>query len=204
MSALCEEKVSEEKFIIFFDEQDEYNIYTDYTYELSAEDMKEIEQWREIERQTLAYYDLSNIENYIRWYVHENQGTLEQPYTLLGDRGEILTAKSFFNCKAKTMVEMKLLFDESQLEKVKEFLLQIGFVFEDLSSMFDMLTIADKDDCLGTINNPIPLNDNDGDMLYAYNCFNSNNRMMSEMRIVFCLTQLESVLKLLKTGGFNL
>ena len=204
MSALCEEKVSEEKFIIFFDEEDEYNTYTDYTYELSEEDMKEIEQWREIERQTLAYYDLSNIENYIRWYVHENQGTLEQPYTLHGDRGEILTAKSFFNCKAKTMMEMKLLFDESQLEKVKEFLLQIGFVFEDLSSMFDMLTISDKNDTLGTINNPIPLNDNDGDMMYAYNCFNANNRMMSEMRIVFCVTQLESVFKLLKTGGFNL
>lgn len=186
-----------EQFIVTFDIDECEDFQEEYPdKEFDEDEKKEVAEWLKIQQHSMDYYDLSNVENYIRWYVHQYQGTIEQPYTLYDEYGNILTARSYYKAKEKTMVEMKLLFDDSQLDGVKNFLIQIGFVFEDLSSMFD------TGDSFGTIKNPYPLVDSSNEMLYAYNCFNSGNRMTSEMRLVFCVDSLEQVKTSLKAGRF--
>ena len=162
-------------------------------------EQEEIAQWKKIQEEALDYYDTNKFENYVRWYVSMMQGTLEQPYVLYADNGDILTARSYFKAKENQMVEMRLLFDESQMEKAKEFIIQIGFVFENLNFMFES-------DTLGSVMNPYSLfSKNEGeenDMLYAYNDYNASNRRVSEMRLVFSFDQTDSIKKLLKLGGF--
>jgi hypothetical protein len=168
MCALCNPNVCE-KFIITFDDSDseyddndsKYHDSDDSKYDDS--DSEEIAKWKEIEKQTWEYYDLTKFENYVRWYVHENQGTIEQPYTLHGENGEVLTAKSFYNTKANTMVEMKLLFDESQLPKVKEFLtlpnLQKHFFFKNVDSLGDRASSGGR----RYVNKHFPIKEKRGD-----------------------------------------
>ena len=216
-----------ETFIVTFDldeyeSDDEYSEDTEHTdcdtdldqllstfTKLQIEDDEkeqyEIAQWKKIQEEAMDYYDMSKFENYVRWYVSMMQGTLEQPYLLHDDNGDILTARNYFKAKENQMVEMRLLFDDSQLERVKQFLIQIGFVFENLNFMFESQTLGTSH-TLGSVKNPFYLlSTNEGeenDMLYAYNDYNANNRRVSEMRLVFSFDQTDTIKKYLKLGGF--
>jgi hypothetical protein len=210
MSEIVDQEMSEivDRFIITFDEEDFDSDVEDceddlcslmqrLEVEVDENEQKEIEQWLKIQQQTMEYYDLSKFENYVRWYVTSMQGTLEQPYILWDDHNDILTARSYYKAKENRMIEMRLLFDDSQVERVKEFLVQIGFVFENLNSMF-------PDTSYGSVHDTRQFIDKDGDMVYAFNSYNCANRRTSEMRIVFNAEQLQEVFSMLKVGGFRL
>ena len=200
-----------ETFIVTFDSDDEYDesaeddvdqllsTFTKLQIEDDEKEQYEIVQWKKIQEEAMDFYDMSKFENYVRWYVCMMQGTLEQPYVLHDDHGDILTARNYFKAKENQMVEMRLLFDDSQLERVKQFLTQIGFVFENLNFMFES-------NVLGSVKNPFYLlSTNAGeekDMLYAYNDYNADNRRVSEMRLVFSFDQTDTIKKYLKLGGF--
>jgi len=180
--------------------EETFEIKNEELVEHSEEEKEEIAQWMKIQEEAMDYYDMNKFENYVRWYVSMLQGTIEQPYILWDDNGDILTARSYYKAKENTMVEMKLLFDDSQLPQVKLFLDQIGFVFENLNHMFPQNTVCS----MGSVHNPFQLLGKDKDMLYACNNFNAGNRRTSEMRLVFNLDQVEAVKKSLQTGGFML
>lgn len=209
-----------ETFIVTFDLDDDYDLdesvecddvdqllstFTKLQIEDDEKEQYEIAQWKKIQEEAMDFYDMSKFENYVRWYVCMMQGTLEQPYVLHDDHGDILTARNYFKAKENQMVEMRLLFDDSQLERVKQFLIQIGFVFENLNFMFasDVLGTSQT---LGSVKNPFYLlSTNEGeekDMLYAYNDYNADNRRVSEMRLVFSFDQTDTIKKYLKLGGF--
>lgn len=142
-----------------------------------------------------------SFENYIDWYVDIYQGTLEQPYQLLDKNGGILTAKHYYNYKNNTMVEMRVIFDEGQLDNVKTVLSTMGFMFEE--SNMNMLTIKETMETMGTVNNPYILLSNDNEsMYYVYNNFDADNNNMVEMRTVFDRDQFHTVKEFLKQTGF--
>ena len=203
-----------EKFIITLDEEDfdsdvedcedvlcslmqKLEVDVDLGKTKDEDEQKEIEQWLRIQQETLEFYDLSKFENYVRYYVTSMQGTLEQPYILWDDNGDILTARNYYKAKENRMIEMRLLFDDSQVERVKEFLVQIGFVFENLNSMF-------PDTAYGSVHDPRQFTDKEGDMVYAFNSYNCVNRRTSEMRIVFNAEQMQEVFRMLRIGAFHL
>jgi len=173
------------------------NVGVDLGKTKDEDEQKEIEHWLRIQQETLEFYDLSKFENYVRYYVTSMQGTLEQPYILWDDNGDILTARNYYKAKENRMVEMRLLFDDSQVERVKEFLVQIGFVFENLNTMF-------PDTAHGSVHDPRQFTDKDGDMVYAFNSYNCANRRTSEMRIVFNAEQMQEVFSMLRIGAFHL
>lgn len=209
-----------ETFIVTFDLDDDYDLdesvecddvdqllstFTKLQIEDDEKEQYEIAQWKKIQEEAIEFYDMSKFENYVRWYVCMMQGTLEQPYVLHDDNGDILTARNYFKAKENQMVEMRLLFDDSQLERVKQFLTQIGFVFENLNFMFES-DVLGTSQTLGSVKNPFYLlSTNEGeekDMLYAYNDYNADNRRVSEMRLVFSFDQTDMIKKYLKLGGF--
>lgn len=145
--------------------------------------------------------DKQAFDNYIDWYVNIYQGTLEQPYQLLDNKGSILTAKHYYNYKNNTMVEMRLIFDEGQLENVKTVLTTIGFSFED--SDRSLLTIKETMETMGTVDNPYILLASDNEsMYYVYNNHDADKNNMVEMRAVFDRDQFHTVKEFLRQAGF--
>ena len=145
--------------------------------------------------------DKQAFDNYIDWYVDIYQGTLEQPYQLLDNNGGILTAKHYYNYQKNSMVEMRLIFDENQLQNVKTVLTTIGFMFED--SEMSLLTIKETMETIGSINNPYILLASDNEsMYYVYNNYDADKNNMVEMRAVFDRDQFYTVKDMLKQCGF--
>lgn len=190
-----------ETFIII-DIDDEYETeikkedYSDYKIDINDPEVMEMQ------RTIHMIQDKDMFDMYIDYYVHVYQGTLEQPYYLYDEEGEYLTAYSYFNYDKKNMVEMKLIFDEEQTSKVKDFLLQIGFVFDNLS--FAKAKANEDKVELGHIFMPHILLDDKGEEYYSYNAFNLSKQKMSQMRIVFDWSQYENVKDMLKLGSFIL
>lgn len=187
-----------ETFIIDIDDDYETEIvnedYSDYKIDINDPEVMEIAHAISmIERK-----DMFNM--YIDYYVHVYQGTLEQPYYLYDDEGNHLTAYSYYNYDKKNMVEMKLIFDEEQLIKVKEFLSQIGFVFDNLS--FIKTKSSDEKVELGHVFMPHILLDDQGEEYYSYNAYNASRQRMSQMSIVFDWSQYDNVKSMLTLGNF--
>jgi hypothetical protein len=174
--------------------QEEKSDINSYVIDINDEETHEIAVFIDREIKKITF------ENYIDWFVTMFQGTMEQPYSLLDEDGGILTAYSYYNHEANQMCQMRLLFDEAQLEKVKEFLVQIGFTFDKMP--VDKLKNYNKD-VFGNVDNAIPLIV-DGEDHYAYNAYDINKQRMHEMRIVFDYSQYNSVVAMLAQGNFNL
>jgi hypothetical protein len=174
--------------------QEEKNEINSYVIDINDEDTQEITVFIDREIKKITF------ENYIDWFVTMFQGTIEQPYSLLDEDGGILTAYSYYNHEANQMSQMRLLFDEAQLEKVKDFLVQIGFTFDKMP--VDKLKNYNKD-LFGNVDNAMPLIV-DGEDHYAYNAYDINKQRMHEMRIVFDYSQYNSVVTMLAQGNFNL
>jgi len=154
---------------------------------------------REIAKFVYEEVERYNFQNYIDWYVTIFQGTLEQPYHVLDDDGDILTAYSYYNHEASQMCRMRLLFDESQLSSVKNFMVQIGFTFDKVP--VDKLKNYVKD-AVGSVDNPIPFIV-DGEEHYAFNSYDIDKQRMHEIRIVFDYNQYEHVKMMLSQGNFH-
>jgi len=154
---------------------------------------------REIAKFVYEEVERYNFQNYIDWYVTIFQGTLEQPYHVLDDDGDILTAYSYYNHEASQMCRMRLLFDESQLASVKNFMVQIGFTFDKVP--VDKLKNYVKD-AVGSVDNPIPFIV-DGEEHYAFNSYDIDKQRMHEIRIVFDYNQYEHVKMMLSQGNFH-
>ena len=138
---------------------------------------------------------------YCEWYNFNCFGTLEHPEPLYDDNGEILTARSYYNCKNNKMVEMKLVFYNEQLDQTKQFLQQIGFTFERLD--MSLFSIKESDE-QGSVSNPLPYLDNSGEMLCCYNNYTKeDSKTMCEMRLVFDGEQYLSIAQSLQAGGFK-
>jgi hypothetical protein len=187
-----------ETFIIDIDDDYETEIkkedYSDYKIDINDPEVMEM-------RRAISMIQRKDEFNmYIDYYVHVYQGTLEQPYYLYDEEGNHLTAYSYYNYDKNNMVEIKLIFDEEQLSKVKDFLLQIGFVFDNLS--FIKAKSDDGQVELGHVSMPHILLDDSGEEYYSYNAYNTDNQRMSQMTIVFDWSQYENVKAMLKIGNF--
>lgn len=193
-----------ESFVITIDDEYEYpdaekaqqekNDINSYVIDINDEETLEIAKFIDREVNKVKF------ENYIHWFVTMFQGTMEQPYHVLDDEGGILTAYSYYNHQANQMCQMRLLFDEGQLPKVKEFLVQIGFTFDKMP--VDKLKNYNKD-VFGNVDNPIPLIV-DGEDHYAYNAYDIDKQRMHEIRIVFDYAQYNNVVGMLAQGNFHL
>jgi hypothetical protein len=193
-----------ESFVITIDDEYEYpdaekaqqekNDINSYVIDINDEETLEIVNFIDREVNKVKF------ENYIHWFVTMFQGTMEQPYHVLDDEGGILTAYSYYNHQANQMCQMRLLFDEGQLPKVKEFLVQIGFTFDKMP--VDKLKNYNKD-VFGNVDNPIPLIV-DGEDHYAYNAYDIDKQRMHEIRIVFDYAQYNNVVGMLAQGNFHL
>ena len=177
-------------------EKEEIN---NYVINIHDEENRDNRDNREIAKFVYEEIERYNFQNYIDWYVTIFQGTLEQPYQVLDDSGDILTAYSYYNHEASQMCRMRLLFDESQLSSVKEFMLQIGFTFDKMP--VDKLKKYEKD-AVGSVDNPIPFIV-DGEEHYAYNSYNIDKQRTHEIRIVFDYSQYDNVKTMLSQGNFN-
>lgn len=157
-------------------------------------DVKEIRDFIEKLTEEIAF------DFYTEWYNVNFYGTLEHPIPLYDEAGEILTARSYYNCKNGRMFEMKLVFYSEQLEQTKQFLQQIGFSFEKLDvSLFSIKDSLEQ----GSVSNPLPYYDSNGEMLCAYNNYNQKESKMCEMRLVFDGDQYLSIAQALQAGGFK-
>jgi hypothetical protein len=193
-----------ESFVITIDDEYEYpdaekaqqekNDINSYVIDINDEDTLEMATF--IDREIQKF----NFGNYIDWYVTMFQGSIEQPYYLLDDNGGILTAYSYYKHEANQMCQMRLLFDETQTESVKSFLVQIGFTFDKMPT--DKLKNYNKS-IFGNVDNPMPLVV-DGEDHYAYNFYNIDKQRMHEMRIVFDYNQYNNVVSMLAQGNFIL
>jgi len=154
---------------------------------------------REIAKFIYEEVERYNFQNYIDWYVTIFQGTLEQPYHVLDNNGDILTAYSYYNHEKSQMCRMRLLFDESQLASVKNFMVQIGFTFDKVP--VDKLKNYVKD-AVGSVDNPIPFIVDDEEH-YAFNSYDIDKQRMHEIRIVFDYSQYDHVKSVLSQGNFH-
>ncbi len=140
------------------------------------------------------------LELYSDWYHLNYFGTLEHPIVLNDDKGELLRAINYYNCKAMSMVEMKVIMYGEQVENVKQMLTTLGFQFDKVDmTQFGIETTQ----AVGSAEVPYNLYDDDGDMYYVYNCYTTKeDDKMYEFRIVFDSSQLSVVKQSLKAGGF--
>ena len=193
----------QESFVITIDDEYEYpdaekarqekEEINSYVIDINDEDNYEIALFIDREMKKIEF------ENYISWFVNVYQGTVEQPYHILGDDGDILTAYSYYNHEKNQMCQMRLMFDEAQLGNVKEFMTQIGFTFDKMPT--DKLKNYNKE-LVGNVDNPIPFIV-DGEDHYAYNAYNIQNQRMHEIRIVFDYDQYNNVKEMLIQGNFE-
>jgi hypothetical protein len=196
-----------EEFIIDIDVDDDTN---DELEEVKVEDVG-CEELRVDMKDDAEIYDFiqratsdAAFEFYCEWYANSFYGTLEHPIPLFDENDELLTARSYYNCKNNKMVEMKIVFNQCQLDQTKTFLQQIGFSFDKIDmSLFNVSSSE-----TGCVENPHIYNNADGEMLTAYNCYQTesdkDNKTMCEMRLVFDGEQYEIVIQSLRAGGFNI
>lgn len=141
---------------------------------------------------------------YIDWYVDMYQGTLEQPYKLFDETGELLTAYSYYNHQNNSMAEMKLIFDQGQTDNVKKLLTDIGFLFDSMryyKALVPVEPIINKISKFGSVETPYILL-NGEEEYYAYGPYEMEKKQMQEMRLVFDSTQIDTIKSYLKLGGF--
>lgn len=198
-----------EQFIIEIDvDEDEPS----YDNDKCNEHVIEIDdEYKEMARHIHNIQESVMFSLYIDWYTKTFEGTLEHPYQII-ENDSILTAYNYYNYKNKNMHEMKLVFDEEQLNNVKTFLEQIGFIFgknpfnveekDDIANKLEKMSLLEKYPTMGTTEYPNTIYSDDGEEYYAYNVYNITKNRMSEMRIVFDGEQFESVKSMLKLGGF--
>jgi len=176
-------------------EREKYACYID------EEDPEVLAMWRVIKSA-----EVDDFSYYVSWYVNIYQGTLEQPYKTLDDDGDYMTAYSYYNVQTFDMVEMKLIFDEMQLDNVKTMLTQLMFTFTkppSLSEISDLFMLKESDMCVeGSMYNPRTVYNQFGDEYYAYSAYNLSEKRMSEMRLVFDRTCFDNVKRGLRAGNF--
>jgi len=176
-------------------EREKYACYID------EEDPEVLAMWRVIKSA-----EVDDFSYYVSWYVNIYQGTLEQPYKTLDDDGDYMTAYSYYNVQTFDMVEMKLIFDEMQLDNVKTMLTQLMFTFSkppSLSEISDLFMLKESDMCVeGSMYNPRTVYNQFGDEYYAYSAYNLSEKRMSEMRLVFDRTCFDNVKRGLRAGNF--
>jgi hypothetical protein len=140
------------------------------------------------------------------WYVNIYQGTLEQPYRFVDDSGDYLTAYSYYNVHALDMVEIKLIFDEQQLDNVKAMLTQLMFTFTkppSLTEISDLFMLKESEmQVEGTMYNPRTVYNQFGEEYYAYSAYNLSEKKMTEMRLVFDRSCFDNVKRGLRAGSF--
>lgn len=198
---------SKDKFIIILDEDDieeeeEMNAAREkYAYYLDEEDPEVLTMWRVIKSSQVDYFT-----SYMSWYVNMYQGTLEQPYKFMDDSGDYLTAYSYYNVQALDMVEIKLIFDEKQLDNVKTMLTQLLFTFSkppSLSDISDLFMLKESDmQVEGSMYNPRTVYNQFGEEYYAYSAYNLSDRRMTEMRLIFDRSCFDNVKRGIRAAGF--
>lgn len=206
-----EKSCSKDKFIIILDEDDieeeeEMNATRKkekekYGCYLDEEDPEVLAMWRIIKSSEVDYFT-----SYVSWYVNMYQGTLEQPYKFIDDSGDYLTAYSYYNVEALDMVEIKLIFDEDQLDNAKAMLSQLMFTFTkppSLSDISDLFMLKESDmQVEGSMYNPRTVYNQFGEEYYAYSAYNLSERRMTEMRLVFDRSCFNNVKRGLRAGSF--
>lgn len=203
-----------EQFVVnidddYDDDDDDFDKERKYDDEYECEEVKVVDVGCE-EHKVEIDPEISNFVNmemqkwmfelYSEWYQDKYFGTLEHPIVLHDDKGEILRAVNYYNYKAMSMVEMKLIMYGEQVENMKKMLSSLGFQFDKIDmSQFGAEETSDN----GSVNTPYMLYDDDGDMYYVYNCYTTKeDDKMYEMRVIFDSSQLAVVKSSLKAGGF--
>jgi hypothetical protein len=176
-------------------EREKYACYID------EEDPEVLAMWRVIKSA-----EVDDFSYYVSWYVNIYQGTLEQPYKALDDEGDYMTAYSYYNAQALDMVEMKLIFDEMQLDNVKTMLTQLMFTFNkppSLADLSDILRLKESDMHIeGSMYNPRTIYNQFGEEYYAYSPYNLSEKRMTEIRLVFDRSCFDNVKRGLRACNF--
>jgi hypothetical protein len=172
-----------------------------YACYLDEEDPEVLAMWRVIKNS-----EVDDFTYYMSWYVNIYQGTLEQPYRFVDDSGDYLTAYSYYNVQALDMVEIKLIFDEHQLDNVKAMLSQLMFTFTkppSLTEISDLFMLKESDMRIeGSMYNPRSVYNQFGEEYYAYSSYNLSEKRMSEMRLVFDRSCFDNVKRGLRACSF--
>jgi hypothetical protein len=201
----------DDKFVIILDiddieDEEEMNAVRkkereSYGCYLDDEDPEVLAMWRVIKSADVDYFT-----SYVSWYVNMYQGTLEQPYKFMDDSGDYLTAYSYYNVQALDMVEIKLIFDEKQLDNVKTILTQLLFTFSkppSLSDISDLFMLKESDiQFEGSMYNPRTVYNQFGEEYYAYSAYNLSDKRMTEMRLIFDRSCFDNVKRGIRTAGF--
>jgi len=137
-----------------------------------------------------------NFISYTEWYSNNIEGTIEHPYINFDEDGEVLTGYSYYRHEKNSMVEIKLLFDKDLLDTVKTFISEIGFTFDK-----SVINSIERTMYRGSIHNPIFV-EKFGEEFRAINLQNVFKSNMSEIRLVFDSTQLDTTQNMLKIAGF--
>ena len=176
-------------------EREKYACYID------EEDPEVLAMWRVIKSA-----EVDDFSYYVSWYVNIYQGTLEQPYKTLDDDGDYMTAYSYYNVQTFDMVEMKLIFDEMQLDNVKTMLTQLMFTFSkppSLADLSDILRLKESDMHIeGSMYNPRTIYNQFGEEYYAYSPYNLSEKRMTEIRLVFDRSCFDNVKRGLRACNF--
>lgn len=200
-----------EKFVVIIDvDDDEEDDDFDKEQKYECEEVKVVdvgcEEYKvEIDPEISTFVKMETekwmLELYSEWYHFNFFGTLEHPIVLHDDKGEILRAVNYYNCKALSMVEMKVIMYGDQVENVKQMLTTLGFQFDKIDMR--QFGVEEESGVFGSTNTPYMVYDDEGDMYYVYNCFTAKeDDKMYEMRLVFDSSQLAIVKESLKAGGF--
>jgi len=199
-----------EQFVVNIDDDDDFDMEKKYDEDdVECDEIKVVdvgceEHKVEIEPEISTFVNASMdkwmLELYSDWYQLKFFGTLEHPIVLHDENGDMLRAVNYYNCKAMSMVEMKLIMYGEQVENVKKMLTTLGLQFDKIDmSQFGV----EETNVVGSVDTPYMLYDDDGDMYYVYNCYTTKeDDKMYEMRVVFDSSQLGVIKSSLKAGGF--
>lgn len=210
-----------------FDDNDKYNPKDSFIIVLNEEDIEEEEEMNSLREQEREKYvcfideedpeviamrrviksaDVDYFTSYMSWYVNMFQGTLEQPYKIVDKDGDYLTAYSYYNVYALDMVGIKIMFDEKQLDNVKEMLSQLSFTFDkppSLNDISDLFSLKESDMYIeGSMYNPRTVYNKYEEEYYAYSAYDLSEKRMTEIRLVFDRSCFDNVKRGLRAGSF--